>query len=197
MKGPTGSQGLGPLVPLNFMPLVLGAKSASPNTWSCTHDLRPSRGWVLVGTVGTDEPFAGHKESLAFHSKDHPPNQILQVWGVSSSPDQGQNIWQGLKSTAGERDLPTLMWETLSGSSLVLLWVRHPHRLCAPVGPPWASLSYCSLKCGCWACGPKHLADLAGCWAAPQDCHPPAHHGPSRTSCSGVRGAEMGRKQSP
>lgn len=66
MKGPTGSQGLGPLVPLNFMPLVMGAKSAS-QYMELRMTFAPSRGWVLVGTVGTDEPFAGHKESLAFH----------------------------------------------------------------------------------------------------------------------------------
>lgn len=131
----------------------------------------PSRGWVLVGTVGTDEPFAGHKESLAFHSKDH-PNRILQVWGVSSSPDPGPEHLAGFKkSTAGERTLPTLMWETPSGLAWCCSGLVIPTGSVAPSRASWASLSYCSLKCGCWACGPKHLADLAGCWAAPQDCH--------------------------
>lgn len=69
--------------------------------------------------------------------------------------------------------------------------------LCALVQPPWASLNYCSLKCGCWACAAKRLADLAGCWAAPQGCYPLAPHGLSRTSCSGERQAVMDRTQSP
>ena len=197
MKGPTGSQGLGPLVPLTFMSLGMGAKSASPDTWSCTHDLCPSRGWVLVGTVGADEPFAGHKESWHFTPKTTPHINPPGV-GSKQQPRPGLEHLAGFKVHSWRARPPhadvgkhyqALAW---CCSGLVI-----PDRLCAPFGPPWDSLSYCSLKCGYWACGPKHLADLVGCWAAPQGCHPPAPHGPSRTSCSGVRWAEKGRKQSP
>lgn len=69
---PTRSPGLGPLVPLNFLPHGMGARSASPGSWSYTSGLPLSRGWVLIGTVGADEPLVGHKESSAFPSKDLP-----------------------------------------------------------------------------------------------------------------------------
>lgn len=150
---------------------------------------------------GADEPLAGHRESLAFHSKDHPPRtpplNPLDV-GRKQKPLPRLDHLAGFKIHRWRvRPLHADVRKHQQALACCCPCLVTPDRLWAPVWPLGAPLSCCSLKCGCWACAPKRLADLAGCWAAPQGCHPLARHGPSRTSCSGGRQAVTDRTRSP